>query len=330
MSKNILVVVEHEEGKARRGSLEALALGRQMAAKSGGKTYAVVLGQGVRAVADELAARGADEVMLVEDAQLAEYTPDAYRAPVNTLVGELEIEWVLMGHTYLAQDVMPLVSAASEAPVLSDCVGVELEGEQVVFHRQPYDAKFVARTIDRGPAPHFATLQAGAFSADDLPEGHGGTVTERPAGLDGVALRRDVKEVRAIGEMTVDLGAAEVVVAGGRGMGSQEKFEELVGALAKALGGAIGASRPVVDSDWMPHDHQIGSSGQVITPKLYVALGISGAIQHVVGIRGAQTIVAINKDKDAPIFNEASYGIVGDINEVVPALVAAIEEANAE
>lgn len=137
-------------------------------------------------------------------------------------------------------------------------------------------------------------------------------------------------EVRAIGDQGIDLTAAEIVVAGGRGLASKEKFDELVGSLASALGGAIGASRPVVDNEWMPHAHQIGSSGQAITPKLYVALGISGAIQHVVGIRGASCIVAVNRDREAPIFNEATYGVVGDVAEIVPALVKAIEEAKAQ
>lgn len=330
MSKNILVVIEHQEGKIRRASFEALAAARQLAGSWGGRVMGAILGQGVASLAEEFAGRGADEVFCIEDAELEIYTPDGYRLPLIELVGELTPEWVLMGNTYLAQDLLPLVSVGFGAPVISDCVGVEIDGEQAVFLRQPYDAKFVARTVDRGPAPRFASLQSGAFPADDLPEGHGGTVTSRSFSFEKGQLRRRVLGVHEVGDRGVDLTASEIVVAGGRGLGSKEKFDELVGALAATLDAGIGASRPVVDNEWLPHAHQIGSSGQAITPKLYVALGISGAIQHVVGIRGAQCIVAVNRDKEAPIFNEASYGIVGDLTEVVPELVKAIEEAKAQ
>ncbi len=330
MAKKILVVIEHEEGKLRRASLEGLAAARKIAEGLGAQVAGVILGQDVSDLAKEFADRGADEVHLIENPLLAAYTPDGYRLPIIELVREIAPEWVLMGNTYNAQDLLPLISAAFNASVISDSVKLEIDGETIIFHRQPYDAKFIARLVDRGPAPHFASLQSGAFSADDLPHGHSGAITTRETTIDAAALRREVQEIRAVGESTIDLTAAEIVVAGGRGLGSKEKFDQLVGDLAKTLGGAIGASRPVVDSEWMPHAHQIGSSGQAITPKLYVALGISGAIQHVVGIRGAQCIVAINRDKEAPIFNEASYGIVGDLAEVVPELVKAIEEANAE
>ncbi|MDQ7005694.1 MAG: electron transfer flavoprotein subunit alpha/FixB family protein [Acidobacteriota bacterium] len=330
MSKKILVIAEHEEGRIRRGSLEALAAARKLAQAWGGQVIGAVLAEQAGDLAEDFARKGADEVVALEHPALARYTPDGYRQAIAGLIAEIGPEWVLMAHTYLAQDMLPLVSSATGAPVLSDCVGVELDGERAIFLRQPYDAKFVARTVDNGPAPHFATLQSGAFPADELPESPDTTVTTRTAAIDEAALRRKVLAVREVGDRTVDLSASEVVVAGGRGLGSKEKFEELVGSLASALGAAIGASRPVVDSEWLPHAHQIGSSGQAITPKLYVALGISGAIQHVVGIRGAQCIVAINRDKEAPIFNEATYGIVGDVAEVVPALVTAIEEAKAQ
>lgn len=327
MAKHTLVVVEHEEGKVRRGSQEALALARRLAAAQGGRAVAAVLGHGVEALAKDIARSGADEVFHVDDAALARYTPDGYATALRALVAEIAPEWVLMSHTYLAQDLLPLVSSASGAPVISDCVDVEIEGERVVFLRQPYDAKLVARTIDRGPAPRFATLQSGAFSADELPTDHAGTVTRFGASLAGTLLRRNVIEVRSTGSKTVDLSSAEVIVAGGRGLGTKEKFEAHIGSLAKALGAAVGASRPVVDSEWLPHEHQIGSSGQTVTPKLYLAIAISGAIQHSVGIRGSQVIVALNKDKDAPIFNEATYGIVGDADELIPEIVKAIAEA---
>ena len=328
MSKDVLVVVEHEDGKARRASLEALALARRIAGHLGGRTCAVVLGQGVEAVANEIAAKGADEVFLVEHELLATYTPDGYRLPVIDLVREGGFEWVIAGNTYQAQDFLPLVAVAFEAPVISDVVDVEL-GEQVVFHRGVYNGKLVAKTVDEGPAPHFASPQAGAFPADELPEGHGGTVTRREASLSPEQVRRRVIEILSAGDQAVDLTAAEIIVAGGRGLGDKETFEQLVGGLAKVLGGAVGASRPVVDNEWLPHEHQVGSSGQTVQPKLYVALAISGAIQHVIGMRGSQVIVAVNRDKDAPIFNEATYGIVGDVKEVVPALIQAIEEAKA-
>jgi electron transfer flavoprotein alpha subunit len=327
MSKDILVIAEHDNGRVRRGSLEALACARKLAAELGGRALAALAGSGVEPLARTLADRGADEVFVLDHALLAQYTPDAYRAPLAALIADRRPEWVLMAHTYLAQDLLPLVSARFDAPVVSDTVDASVENGEVAFLRQPYDAKLVARTVDRGPAPHFATLQAGAFNADGLPEGHGGTVTAVAVTLSPDALRRNVIEIRSTGGKAVDLTGAPVIVAGGRGLGSKEKFTDLVGGLAQALGGAIGASRPVVDAEWLPHDHQIGSSGQAVTPKLYVALGISGAIQHMVGVRGAQCIVAINKDKDAPIFNEASFGLVGDVGEIVPELIKAAAEA---
>ncbi|MBP7149647.1 MAG: electron transfer flavoprotein subunit alpha/FixB family protein [Acidobacteria bacterium] len=325
--KTILVIAEHDSGKVRRGSFEALALARQLADPLGARPVAALLGHGVEPLAGELARRGADEVFLLEHELLAQYTPDAYAACLAGLVEELAPEWVLMSHTYLALDMLPLVAAKFDAPLLSDSVGAEVQGDEVVFLRQPYDAKFVARTVDRGPAPRFATLQSGSCSADELPQDHAGGVTRRAAQIDPAAVRRRVLEVRSVGEQTVDLGSADVIVAGGRGLGTKEKFEELMGGLARVLDGALGASRPVVDSEWLPHQHQIGSSGQSVAPRLYLAVGISGAIQHMVGVRAAQTIVAINKDKDAPIFNEATLGIVADLNEVVPEIIRATEEA---
>lgn len=330
MSDSVLVIAEHEDGRLRRGSLEALGLARRIADATGARVHAALLSDSPADIAADLASRGADTVHAIEHAALAKYTPDAYRAALIPLIGELSPEWVLMGHTYLAQDVLPLISAAFSAPVVSDCVDAEVSSDGVVWHRQPYDAKFVARTVDRGPAPRFATLQSGQFPADGLPESHGGEVRSVSAVIDEGALRRSVVEIRSAGSGSIDLSGAEVVVAGGRGLQSEENFRSLVSGLAEALGGAVGASRPVVDSDWLPHEHQIGSSGQAIAPRLYVALGISGAIQHMVGCRAAQVIVAVNKDKEAPIFNDASYGIVGDVLEVVPELIKAVEEARQE
>lgn len=327
MGKDILVVVEHENGKPRRGSLETLALARRLAADLGGRAVALVLGSGIDGIAQEFAAKGADEVLAGDHALLGQYTPDGYRIPLTEVVRTRTPEWVLMAHTYLAQDLLPLVAAAFDAPVVTDTIGVDIDGDKVVWKRQPYDAKFVARTVDTGPAPHFATLQAGAASADELPEGHAGTVTKLDVALEEGQIRRKVLEIRSTGGKAVDLSAAPVIVAGGRGVGSKEKFEELVGGLAQALHGAVAASRPVVDAEWLPHEYQVGSSGQTVAPKLYVALGISGAIQHMVAVRGAQCIVAVNKDKDAPIFNEATYGLVGDVTDIVPELIKAAKEA---
>ncbi|RMG43427.1 MAG: electron transfer flavoprotein subunit alpha/FixB family protein [Acidobacteria bacterium] len=330
MADVFLAIAEHEEGKIRRASLEALALARRLAAERGGRAAAAVLAAEPAPLAEELARRGADEVFALAGTALEPYTPDAYRLALAPLIRELSPEWVLMAHTYLAQDMLPTLAAGFGAPVISDCVDCETDADPVVFVRTPYDAKFVARTVDRGPAPRFATLQSGAFSADDLPDDHSGTVTRRDVAVDEGALRRRVIEVREAGGRGVDLSSAEIIVAGGRGLGSKENFDKLVGGLAKALGAAIGASRPVVDSEWLPHEHQIGSSGQIVSPRLYVALGISGAIQHMVGMRGSQVIVSINKDKDAPIFNESTYGIVGDVTEVVPELIKAVEEARSQ
>ncbi len=326
MAKDILVIIEHEDGKIRRGSLEALALARKLGRDLDLRPVAAILGCGVQALAEDVARSGADEVFQIEDELLRGFTPGAFGTALHTLLEKVQPEWVLMSHSYQAQDLLPLISARFGAPVISDAAGVEIEDGEPVFLRQPYDAKLVARTVDRGPAPRFATLQAGAFPSDDLPKNHEGRVAAQDANLDESVIKRREVKIRAATGKTVDLSSSDIVVAGGRGFGDKEKFEALVGEFAKVLGAGMGASRPVIDNDWLPHEHQIGSSGQTVSPRLYFALAISGAIQHVVGIRGAQVIVAVNKDKDAPIFNEATYGIVGDVHEILPELTKIAQE----
>lgn len=325
MSQDILIIAEHEDGKLKRSSLEVLVPARLLAQATGGKVVAAVLGKDPSGPAAELADRGADRILAAAGDHFEPYTPEAYQEALRALIEKEQPRWVLAGHSYRAIDFVPGLAARFGSAVASDCSALEV-GEEAVWVRQPYDAKLKARMRFRGEPPWFATAQTGAFPADDLPTGHGGAVEAVELAVDPGALKRRVIEIKSTGDKAVNLGAAEVIVAGGRGFADKDKFR-MAHELADLLGGAVGASRPVCDNEWLPHEYQIGSSGQTVAPKLYIGIGISGAIQHVVGMRGSGTVVAINKDPEAPIFNEADYGIVGDLFEVVPELLKAIREA---
>jgi electron transfer flavoprotein alpha subunit len=326
MSQDILIIAEHEDDKLKRSSLEALVPARRLAEASGGQVVAVLLGRDPGALAAELADRGADRAIAASGEHFEPYTPEAYQEALRALIEKEQPRWVLAGHSYRAIDFLPGLAARFDAAVASDCSALETGDGEPVWVRQPYDAKLNARVRFRGEPPWFATTQIGAFPADDLPTGHGGQVESAELHVDAAALKRKVLEIKSTGDKAVNLGAAEVIVAGGRGFNSQEKFQ-MAHELAELLGGAVGASRPVCDNEWLPHEYQIGSSGQTVAPKLYIGIGVSGAIQHVVGMRGSGTVVAINKDPEAPIFNEADYWIVGDLFEIVPELLQAIREA---
>jgi len=326
MSQDILIIAEHEGGELKRASLEALAVARTLAGGTGGQVLAAALAKDPASFAARLADSGADRVLAAANDLFEPYTPDAYQAALRPIIDKERPAWVVATHTYQAIDFLPGLAATFSAPVASDCIALEIENGVPIWTRQPYDAKLQAKVRFRGEPPWFVTTQGGAFPPDDLPSGHGGSVEAIEAAVDPAALRRKVEQIVATGDRTVNLGAADIIVAGGRGFGSKEKFA-IVHELAEVLGAAVGASRPVCDNEWLPPEYQIGSSGQVVAPKLYIALGISGAIQHVVGMRGSQTVVAVNKDPEAPIFNEATYGIVGDIFEVVPELIKAVKEA---
>jgi electron transfer flavoprotein alpha subunit len=285
---------------------------------------AVLIGLGRGAQADALAARGAAEVICVEGEAVADYTCDGHTRVLESVIKAETPEIVLVGHTPNGWDLAPLAAAGLGVPIATECSQIAIEGGRPLFTRKAFNGKFI-QVIDMGDArPKMATLQKGAAQA--FAGTTRGSVRSVPASVAAEQLRARFVGIRKGEGGAVDLTQAPIIVSGGRGVGAPEKFT-VIKDLAAALGGQVGASRPVTDMGWLPHEHQVGSSGVTVTPKLYVACGISGAIQHIVGMKGSGYIIAINKDPEAPIFGVADVGVVGDLFEIVPALTKAVKEA---
>ena len=324
----ILVVTEQRQGKWNNASFETLAAAQQMAKDTSASVSALVIGKGVAALAGEVAAKNVAEVLLVEHDLLEAYTPDGYCVALSQVISAAKPDLVLFPHTYQVRDFAPKLAAMLGKGMVGDCIGYRYEGGKLVFVRQMFQGKTVADVTFQAAAPWFASFQAGAFRSD--------LVTAHDSGqahVNGISVNLKADQIRTKpldlfkeAKSAVDLTQAPLIVAIGRGIKAPENIPQ-VEALAKALGGEIAASRPICDEGWLPMERQIGSSGQTVAPKLYLALGISGAIQHVVGMKGARTIVAINKDQNAPIFEIADYGVVGDIFEIMPALTEALQQA---
>jgi electron transfer flavoprotein alpha subunit len=318
----ILVVAEIQKGRVREASLELVAVARRVAEAQGGQVKSVVIGSGIGDAAAGLAAKGGGEVFAADHAELANYNVDGFGRAIRAAVDACSADLVLISNTPSGWDVAPRVAAALDAGFVSDCFDVRVEDGGLVFLRRVFNGKLDARLRASGRA--VATVQPGATKPYDGAAGDG-KVTSLDVKLDGLKAKWvGQKEAEAKG---VDLTKAEIIVSGGRGLGAPEKFPEVIQPLAEALGGAMGASRPVVDAGWLPHAYQVGSSGQIVAPKLYIACGISGAIQHLVGMKASNFIVAINTDPDAPIFEVADLGVVGDLFEVVPKLTEAVKAA---
>ncbi len=331
MACKAIIVAEHESGAVRDITYELLGLAHKLAGEAGwdaaADIKAVLLGNDVEKLAGEIAARGAAEVIYVEGQVLAEYTGEASHRAIEEVVKAEDPAIVLFGHTPNGWDAAPLVSAGLDRPLATECSAITFDGGKALFTRKVFNGKFV-QIVDLGGAqPLIATVMRGA--AQPSAPGGGGSVRKiQPSFADGDLMARFV-EIKKGESGAVDLSQAEIIVAGGRGVGSAEKIS-VVKELANSLGGQIGASRPVTDMGWLPHEHQVGSSGVTVSPKLYIACGISGAIQHIVGMRGAGYIIAVNKDRDAPIFGVADVGVVGDMFEIVPALTKAVKEARGQ
>ena len=314
----ILVIAEQREGKLNRASWETIAAAQQ----AGGPIKIAVLGGSVEALAAELAAADAAEIITVEAAALADYTADGHVQALSTLIGAESPTHVFFPHTYQTRDFAPALAARLERALITDVTAVKKAGDGVVYVRPVFQGKLNADISAEGPAPHLVTCQIGAFRADAAAHGSSAAAIRKAAiDVDASAIRQKPEAPFKEAKQAVDLSQAERIVAVGRGIKGQEHLQ-LVEKLAQAIGAEIAASRPICDSGWLPMDRQIGSSGQTVAPKLYIALGISGAIQHLVGMKGSRTIVAINKDPEAPIFEIADFGITGDLFEVVPALIA--------
>ncbi|MFN6964888.1 MAG: electron transfer flavoprotein subunit alpha/FixB family protein [Pyrinomonadaceae bacterium] len=323
----ILVFIEHRDCVLNRTSLEAIA-----AAQSIGKD----LGLGVTAVipcdkdcslAAEIAGYAVDKVIVAKNEKLSVYTPDGYADAWEQVVKATAPQYVVMAHTYQVRDFAPKVAARFGREVVGDCIRYRAEGGKLVLTRRIFLGKLDADVTVGGDAPYFVTFQSGSFRGDSAQKG------AAPAAVE--TMNVEVGEIRMMPEepfqeakASVDLTKSEIIVAVGRGIKSQENLA-LAQQLADALGADLAASRPICDAEWLPIDRQIGSSGQTVAPKLYIALGISGAIQHIVGMKNAGTIVAVNKDAEAPIFDIADYGIVGDLFEAVPVMVEEIKRVKA-
>ena len=320
----VLVVIEQKENRISRISWEALAAGQRLAALNGAPVTAVLLGQDASALAVEVAAHPVTKVLRLEHALLAQYTPDAFTLALQQLIEKQTPTEVVLPHTYQVRDYAPALAARLGQVLISDVVDI---GQGPVFTRQLMQGRLNGEYKPTGGGPCFVSVQAGAFRTEAV------EATANPAPIETFNPTLEAAQIRTRpglpfrgSSQTVDLGSAQLIVSVGRGIKEAENLA-LVQDLATALGAELAASRPICDNGWLPMERQVGSSGQTVAPKLYLAIGISGAIQHLVGMKGSQCIVAINKDPDAPIFEVADYGIVADLFEVVPALTEAIRAA---
>ena len=323
----ILLITEQRDGKWNKVSLETLAAAQRIAQQSKGTLSGVVVGKGVGALADELAGYQLDEVLLVEHDLLTEYPPDGFSLALRQVIESQKPDLVLLPHTYQVRDFAPKLAASLGKGMIGDCIGYRQENGKLIFVRQMFQGRTSADVVFTGEPPWTASFQAGAFRADLAAKHASGKAPVKPVSVDlkPEQIRTKPLELFREAKQAVDLTQAPILVSVGRGIKASENIP-MAEKLAKLLGGEISASRPICDEGWLPMDRQIGSSGQTVVPKLYLALGISGAIQHVVGMKGSRTIVAINKDQNAPIFEIADYGVAGDLFEIVPALIEELEK----
>jgi electron transfer flavoprotein alpha subunit len=327
MSDTILVVVEQREGKLNRVSWETVTAGQAIAAVTGSTLEAGVVGTGITSLAAEVAAKKVAKVYAIESPKLEPYTPDAFAAALKQFLTAKQPKLVLMPHTYQVRDFIPKLVTAMGHTVISDCIGFKHVSGKLVFTRQMFQGKLSADVSFTGDAPWFVTFQNGSFRGDQAETGASAAPVETvnvEIG-DGV-VRNQPQPAFKEAKQAVDLTQAEIIVSVGRGIKEQKNIE-LAKQLADALGGEIAASRPICDSGWLPMDRQVGSSGQTVAPKLYLALGISGAIQHIVGMKGSKAIIAVNKDSEAPIFEIADYAVVGNLFDIIPPLIEEVKKA---
>lgn len=328
MSDTVWVIVQQREGKLHKMSFEAVRAGQLIASMIGGRAAAVVLGTQIGDAAQELSGFELDAVYMIDDEKLADYTPGTYIGALRAAFDQAKPGYLVFPHTYQTVDYAPRLAQSLGGILVPEVTGIEQDEGGPIWRRPVMSGKLEARVRARHDGPVVVSVQSAAFPADELVTGQAAVESLT---IDGAALESD-RQILGVEEAAagqVDLTQSEYIVAVGRGVGDADKIGPLED-LAAALGAELGASRPVIDSGWLPRERQIGSSGQTVSPKLYLAVGISGAIQHLVGMKGAQVIVAINKDRGAPIFNVAQYGIVGDLHEIVPALAAAVRAAKGD
>lgn len=324
---SVLVFIEQRGGVLNRASLETITAGQQVSAALNGAVEAVVIGANAGEIGSDIARYGVAKVHTAAHPQLVDYTADGFTAAAEQIVKKLDPDVVLFPHTYQVRDFAPKLAARFGESLVSDVVSIHGEGGALTLGRQLFQGKLNADIKLSGQKPVFASVQAGAFRAAET--------SATPSPVEAVEVVLNPGDVRTKPEppfreaqRSVDLSSAELIVSVGRGIREKENLA-IVESLAEALGAELAASRPICDNGWLPMERQVGSSGQTVAPKAYFAIGISGAIQHLVGMKGAKTVVAVNKDENAPIFEIADYGIVGDLFEVVPALTEQIKKVKA-
>jgi electron transfer flavoprotein alpha subunit len=323
---SILAILEQRAGQWNRQSFEALAAAAKIAQLQNLPLQAAILGTNLQELGKQAAGCGVERVHLLEHALLADYTPDGYTAALEQLIHRQDPKVVVLPHTYQVRDFAPKLATRLNTALISDVVDVKSDASKLTFVRQLFQGKLNA-DVQAGGELQIVSIQAGAFRAAES-NGAAGQVEEFHPELDASKIRSHPEEPFREAQRSVDLGAAQIIVSVGRGIKEKDNMP-VVEQLAEALGAELAASRPICDNGWLPMERQVGSSGQTVSPKLYLAVGISGAIQHLVGMKGSQTIVAINKDENAPIFESADYAAVGDLFEIVPALVDEIKKVKA-
>jgi electron transfer flavoprotein alpha subunit len=326
MAETILVIAEQREGKLNRVSFETLAGAQALAKQTGWTVEAAVAGGGnIASIAGEIAKTAVAKVYAIEGEGLAQYTPDGFVAALKKFIEGNKPKLVLLPHTYQVRDFAPKLAASLGAVLVSDAVGAKFEDGKLVFTRQMFQGKFSADISLTGEGPWFGSFQTGAYRGDQV---EAGTAPVETVSATTGEIRTKPEAPFQEAKQAVDLSQAEIIVSVGRGIKEQKNIE-IAKALADALAGEIAASRPICDAGWLPMERQVGSSGQTVSPKLYLAIGISGAIQHIVGMKGSKNIIAINKDADAPIFEIADVAVVGNLFEIVPALTEEVKKAKA-
>ena len=318
----ILVFIEHKNCVLNKTSIEAITAAQSIGKDLDLKVSAVIPCNQECALAQDIAHYDLEKVIIVKNEKLGIYTPDAYADAWEQVINATNPQYVVMSHTYQVRDFAPKVAARLGREMVADCIRYKTENGKLILTRRIFLGKLDADVTVGGDAPYFVTFQSGAFRGDNAAKG---TAAVETMGVNVGEIRMTPEEPFQEAKVSVDLTKSEIIVAVGRGIKSQENIA-LAQQLADTLGADLAASRPICDSDWLPIDRQIGSSGQTVAPKLYIALGISGAIQHIVGMKNAGTIVAVNKDSEAPIFDIADYGIVGDLFEAVPVLIEEVKK----
>lgn len=312
------------DGGLDRSTFEVLAKARELANTQETPLSTILMGYEITGLAEELGKKGPDRVLVADSPNLRHYNPDAHAQIVLKAVEEFKPRLVLMSHSYVGMELGPSVATRLEATIACNCLDVNIQGEEITVTRPMYNDKIHAKILLKKSQPVFVTLQKGALPVKNLPPREA-TITNLTYALSELEIRTKILRTTYAEAGGVDIANADIVVAGGRGLGTKENFK-IVEDLAQTLGGAVACSRPLVDLGWLPSSYQVGLSGKTVRPKLYVAVGISGASQHIIGMKDAGVIVAINKDPKAPIFEIADYGIVGDLSEVVPILTEEIKK----